>query len=144
MEVGLGNAIFTKEGGFAVRMINKTGAASVKGTILEAGSAVDFSVEKSGINDPDPCGIMYCDGVPDGGHVYVVTGGMAEVLYGTAVTRGTFSRTPVTADSVAAGLGVSEALPTPPFSSDKHFMEIGHPIESIGAPGLAKTIIHFN
>jgi hypothetical protein len=144
MRVGTQNAIITEEGGYAVRIINKTGATSVKGNVLELDGSTDLGVEKAGINDPDPCGIMYTAGVPDGGWVYMVVSGIAEVLYGTTVTRGTFSRTPVTADSIAEGLAVNEALPTPPFSTDKHFMEIGHPLESIGAPGLAKTIVHFN
>lgn len=144
MRIGSGNIFLTPEGGLAVRVINKTGAASVKGHILEAEGTTDFGVEKAGINDPDPFGIMYNDGVADGGWCWMVVSGIADVLYGTTVTRATFSRVPVTADSVAAGLAVNEALPTPPFSTDKHFMEIGHPLESIGAPGLAKTILHFN
>ena len=139
-----GNGRLTKEGGFAVRVINKTGAPSVKGHILEAEGTTDNGVEKAGINDPDPFGIMYDNGVPDGGGCWMVVSGIAEVLYGTVVTRATFSRVPVTADGIAAGLAVNEALPAPPFSTDKHFMEIGHPIESIGAPGLAKTVLHFN
>lgn len=144
MRVGTANILLTPEGGLAVRIINKTGATSVKGNVLELEGSTDLGVELAGINDPDPCGIMYTAGVPDGGYCYMVVSGIAEVLYGTTVTRATFSRTPVTADSVAAGLAVAEALPTPPFSTDKHFMEIGHPLESIGAPGLAKTVLHFN
>lgn len=37
-------AQFTAEGGLAVRLINKTGAASVKGTMVSAGLAVDSSI----------------------------------------------------------------------------------------------------
>jgi hypothetical protein len=144
MKIGVGNSFMTSEGGFATRVINKTGAASVKGTIVEADKSVDNAVALAGIDDPDPCGIVYENGVPDGGFMYVVTTGIADVKYGTAVTRGTFARIPVTADSVAAGLAVAEALPTSPFATDKHFREIGHPLETIASPGLAKTILHFN
>lgn len=144
MKIGTGNIMFTPEGGLAIRMINKTGAASVKGHIVEAEGTTDMGVGKAGINDPDPIGIMYESGVADGSYCWVVTQGIAEVLYGTTVTRATFARVPVTADSVAAGLAVAEALPTSPFATDKHFQEIGHPVESIGAPGLAKTVLHFN
>jgi hypothetical protein len=144
MKIGPGKAFFTDEGGLAVAILNGSGAASVKGKIVEADSSVDNSIELAGVDDVDPCGIMYNSGVPDGSLMWIVVAGIADVLYGTAVTRGTFARVPVAADSVAAGLAVAEALPTPPFATDKHFQEIGHPIESIGAPGLAKTILHFN
>ena len=136
---------FTPEGGLAVKMINKTGSASVKGNIVEVGKAVDESVILAGIDDPDPFGIMYDTGIVDGELVWVVVSGIAQVLYSTAVTRGTFARVPVTADgSATAGQAIAEALPTAPFSTDKHFQEIGHPIETIGAPGLALTILHNN
>lgn len=143
-KVTVGSAFITKEGGYAVRILNKTGADSVKGTIIEADKTVDNAVQLAGIDDPDPCGVVYSDGIPDGGYMYIITTGIADVKYGTAVTRGTFARIPVTADSVAGGLAVAEPLPSTPFATDKHFREIGHPLESIGSPGLAKTILHFN
>ena len=139
-----GNGRLTIEGGFAIRVINDTGETSVKGKIVEADASQDNSVELTSNDDVDPLGIIYTAGVAVGGYIWVVVSGIADVLYGTAVTRGTFSRVPVVADGIAAGLAVNEALPVPPFSTDKHFQEIGHPIESIGAPGLAKTILHFN
>ncbi len=136
---------FTPEGGLAVKLINKTGAPSIKGTILDADNTTDMGVELAAIDDVDPMGIMYNEGIADGEEVWVVTSGMAEVLYSTAVTRGTFSRVSVTADvSATAGQAINEALPVPPFSTDKHFQEIGHPLESRGTPGLALTALHFN
>ncbi len=136
---------FTIEGGLAIKLINKTGAVSIKGTIMEAEGTTDRGCELSGIDDPDPMGIMYDAGIADGDEVWVVVSGIAQVLYSTAVTRATFSRVPVAADGTATiGRAVNEALPTPPFATDKHFLEIGHPIESIGAAGLALTILHFN
>jgi hypothetical protein len=140
-----GKIRFTPEGGYAIKVINDTGANSVKGTIMEASKAVDEAVILAGIDDPDPMGIMYSDGIADGEEVWVVVSGIAEVLYSTAVTRGTFARVPETGDaSATAGYAIAEALPAPPFATNKHFQELGHPLESIGAPGLAKTIIHFN
>lgn len=139
------NVQMTAEGGLAVKMINKTGAASIKGYICEPSDTTDNGVKYTDNDDIDPVGIMYSDGVPDGGEVFVVVAGIAEVYYATAVTRATFSRVPVVADGIAvAGQAVNEALPVPPFATDKHFQEIGHPIESRGTPGLAKTLLHFN
>lgn len=139
-----GKIAFTPEGGLAVLMTNKTGGASVKGHIVESSSSTDDAVQKTTDGDIDPIGIIYNASVPDGQKVWVVIYGIADVLYGTAITRGTFSRVAVLADSLNAGEAVNEALPTSPFATDKHFQEIGHPIESRGTPGLAKTVLHFN
>lgn len=141
---GLNKVVITPEGGMAVELINKTGADSIKGYIVEPSSTVDNAVKYTDNGDVDPIGVVYSDGVADGGKILVVFSGLAEVYYGTAVTRATFSRVPVAADGVSAGQAVNEALPSPPFATDKHFQEIGHPIESRGTPGLAKTILHFN
>ena len=143
MPLGNSQVKLTTDGGEASRMINKTGANSVKGTIVEIGP-IDKSVKLANIDDIDPCGIMFDDGVPDGGWIWVVTGGKAKVLYSTSVSLGTISRVPIAADESATnGLAINEALPVPPFATDKHFREIGHPEEAIGTPGLASTMIHF-
>ena len=134
----------TAEGGLAVSFINKTGAPSIKGYIVEASSGTDNGIQYTSDDDIDPMGIVYNAGIADGQPVWIVVSGIAEVFYGTTVTRATFSRVPVVADGLASGQAVNEALPVPPFATDKHFQEIGHPIESIGAPGLAKTVLHFN
>lgn len=143
-KIGIGDAQLTKEGGYAIRVINDTGETSVKGKVVEADASQDFAVELAAGGDIDPFGIIYTAGIPVGGSMLIVVSGIAEVLYATTVTRGTFSRVPTAGEGFAAGLVLNEALPTPPFSTDKHFQEIGHPIESIGAPGLAKTVLHFN
>lgn len=139
-----GFAMFTPEGGLAIKVVNKTGAASIKGTILEAELTTDKGVELAEVGDPDPFGIMFSDGVADGKEVWMVVSGIAEVLYSTVVNRGTFSRVPASGEGGIDGQAINEPLPVPPFSSDKHFQEIGHPIESRGTPGLALTVLHFN
>ncbi len=142
--LGNNNAIITPVGGFAIRMINDTGGASIKGRIVEPSSTTDNAVKMTTDGDVDPIGIILESGIPNGALMWVVVAGIAEVDYGVAVTRGTFSRVSIVADGIAVGQAMNEALPSPPFATDKHFQEIGHPIESIGAPGLAKTILHFN
>jgi len=136
---------FTPEGGIAIKLLNDTGAISIKGTVVHASLSIDNGVSIIPVDNPDPIGIVYDDGIPDGEYIWVVTQGKAEVLYSTTVTRGTFSRCPQAGDaSPVAGQAINEALPAPPFATNKHFLEIGHPIESIGAPGLALTMLHFN
>lgn len=137
------NTFLTPEGGIAVKLINATGAISIPGYIVESGGGEDNSVTYTTNGDIDPIGIIY-NSVSNGEFVWVVISGIADVYYGTSVTRGTFSRVPVAADGVPDGQAVNEALPTPPFATDKHFQEIGHPLESRATAGLAKTILHFN
>jgi len=136
---------FTSEGGLAIRLINDTGAVSVKGTIVKGSQNINNAVSLIPIDNPDPLGVVYEAGIPNGELVWIVIQGIAHVLYTTIVTRGTFSRCPAGGDiAPVAGRAINEALPVPPFATNKHFQEIGHPIESIGVPGLALTILHFN
>ena len=134
----------TPEGGLAYWVINKTGGASVKGNLVEPSTAVDNAVQIINIDEPDPIGIVYDAGVADGDMIRVVFSGKAEVLFSNNPTRHNFARNPVAADGGANGSAISEALPTPPFSTDKHFLEIGHILETKGAPGLALVNLHFN
>lgn len=140
----IGKVKFTPEGGLAVLMINKTGGATTKGYIVEPSDVADNAIKYTTDNDVDPIGVIYESGIADGKPVWVVVSGIADVYFGTTVTRGTFVRVPVAADSIPSGQAVGEALPTPPLATDKHFQEIGHPIESRGTPGLAKVVLHFN
>ena len=135
---------FSEIGGVLVSVINKTGGNSIKGYIVKPSSTVDNAVEYTNGGDADPIGIVYDAGIPDGQLMRIVVAGIAEVYYSGAVTRATFSRVSTVAEGLPDGQAVNEALPTPPFATDKHFQEIGHPIESTTGAGLAKTIIHFN
>ena len=128
-----------------ILLINKTGAASVKGTVVTASSSVDNACSKVQIDIPNPIGVIAEDDVPDGIAVRVITGGIGDVLFVGNTTRGHLARTCVTADSNATqGQAISEAIPTSPFATDKHFMEIGHVLESRTGAGLAKCLLHFN
>lgn len=140
-----GDAPRTPDGGFVIYMKNDTGEVSVKGKVVHISSNVDDSVSLIPIDDPDPIGVIYDAGVAIGDYMRIVIAGKAEVLYSTSVTRGTFARGPISSDvSGTPGLAIAEPLPTPPFATDKHFLEIGHPIQTIASPGLALTILHFN
>lgn len=71
---------FTAEGGLAISLINKTGAASVKGTIVCADDTVDEAVDIAGISSEVAIGTIYEDAIADGSAVWVVVSGIAEVL----------------------------------------------------------------
>ena len=135
----------TAEGGLAVWVINDTGAPSFKGAVLEASSAVANAMKLLSIDDADPLSICYDGGVANGDWMRVVFSGKAEVFYVGSTTLHYFGRNTVAADTGAeAGKAIAETVPTPPFSTDKHFMEIGHLLEARVGAGLALTMLHFN
>jgi hypothetical protein len=142
------NVKLTDEGGLAVKMTNKTGGVSVKGEIVTpySATAIDRAVAKVVVDVPSAIGVFYESGVADGSEAWVVVSGVADVYFVGNTTRGHLARTFLTADggSYVAGQALSEAFPTPPFASDKHFCEIGHVLESRTGAGLAKVNLHFN
>jgi hypothetical protein len=125
---------------------NLTGGVSVKGEVVTAGSAVNNSVTKIVVDIPNPIGVFYESGIADGAEAWVVVSGIADVYFVGNTTRGHIARGFLTADgaSYVAGQALSEAYPTSPFASDKHFYEIGHVLEARAGAGLAKCVLHFN
>lgn len=60
------NMKMTPEGGLAIKMINKTGIASVKGYCVTSNDAQDNSVKLVPVDVPSCIGVIYNSGVPDG------------------------------------------------------------------------------
>lgn len=143
--IGAGIA-WTSESGLAVQLINKTGAVSVKGEVVEPSDSVDNAVDKIVVDVPDPIGVFYESGIADGSLAWVVVSGIADVYFVGNTTRGHLARGFLTADggSYVIGQALSEAVPSSPFATDKHFYEIGHVLESRVGAGLAKCVLHFN
>lgn len=119
----------TGERGVQLHITNRTGAASVKGSVVKASASYDAAVELVAAAAPyDAIGIVYEAGVADGSDMWVwTTGSICEALMenADATTRGNWMR----ASSAAAGRAFSDTVPTPP-TSDTHFQEIGHALES--------------
>ncbi|GAG92110.1 unnamed protein product, partial [marine sediment metagenome] len=135
----------TDDGGIAEQMINKTGAASVKGNMVSADHTVENAVHLSEQEEPDPIGIVYEAGVADGELCWVTITGKAQVYFIGNSVVGDFARGFVAADSgYVAGQALSEEVPSTPFATDKHFYEIGHVLESRTGAGLALVNLHFN
>lgn len=135
----------TPEGGLAVLMTNKTGAASVKGYIVSPDTTVDNAVRLTPVGQPDCIGVCYEDGVADGAEMWVVVSGIADVYFSQSATRGHYARTGFTDDTgEVAGQAVSEAVPSSPLATDKHFAEIGHVLASRSGAGITKCVLHFN
>jgi len=134
----------TDDGGLAVKLINKTGAVSIKGYCVTTGEA-DNSVILVPIDVPNCVGVFLESGIADGDEAWVVISGIADVYFWNAPTRGYLARTGLTVDTgEVSGQALSEAIPGSPFNVDKHFCEIGHVLETKAAAGLAKCLLHFN
>jgi len=133
-------AAISQDGGIMVKLINRTGGITVKGTIVSA----DVSNEESFYTTPSdgdmPIGIVYESGVGNGSSAWVVVSGIAEVLFKDAVapTRGYVAFV----SNVAGRADVSASVP----ASLTHWREIGHPIQtkSAGTNVIAKVVLHFN
>ena len=138
---------FNERGGFMVKMINKTGAPSVKGTVVRASTTTDFAFTASATDEAQPIGVVYCNGVADAGECFVVVHGPAQVLLqdSTTSTRGYWV---FTSDTAAGRADATTAAPAGSSFAEvnTHMQEIGHCIESKGAGTnvLAWVIVHFN
>lgn len=143
-----GSTVFhTPEGGDARLFINKTGAPSIKGTIVDTEGSVDFSVKTADTNDPESMGVIWSNGIADGQKIWVVTHGLADVLLqdSTDSTRGYWAKVSATqagradiTNAAPPGGGIPEI--------DEHFREIGHCVQSVtsGINKLARVHLHFN
>jgi hypothetical protein len=137
----------TLEMGQQIKITNKTGAASVKGNIVEPSSSTDRAVGLIGAaGDPDPIGIVYEAGIADGSDMWVwCEGSICEIYFIDTATHGQFARTGATSDTgETAGQAVAEAVPSSPFATDKHFQEVGHVLTTHSGAGLALCWFHTN
>ena len=140
----------TPIGGYAVRMINKTGAPSVLGTVVENSPTTDFGCGIMPAGDPDLIGVMYGDSsgnpIADGSEVWVVTMGVADVLLenDSAATRHFWCKISETDN----GRVDATTDPTGPgfITATEHFREIGHAQQSVGAGTdvMCRINLHFN
>lgn len=134
-----------KEGGYMVRLINKTGGASVKGYVVTNSSTTANAVEKAVDGQPDALGVFYESGVADGTEAWVVVSGIADVYFIGSTSLGYLARTFIASEAgYVSGQALAEAVPSSPFASDKHFCEIGHVLEARTGAGLARCVLHFN
>ncbi len=128
---------FTPEGGLVVKMTNRTGVSSVKGTIVVSDSTADNGFMTAPASSDFPFGVVYENGVANGSDCWVVVAGVADVLMKASAAA---TRAYVTKVSSEAGRAVTESSP-----GSNHDKEIGHSLESKagGANVLIKVVLHF-
>lgn len=136
----LHDRLYTTEQGLTVYLKNATGAASVKGSVVQCSASVDEAFE---LQDTrlESMGIVYDSGIPNGELCRVVVSGIADVLLedGQSATRGDWLGAATT-----NGRAYTDSIP-PPISITEHFREIGHCLQAVG-PGinvLVRAMVHF-
>lgn len=133
----------TGEKGFMLKMTNKTGAATVKGSCVCASTTTDnaFTLQEVEL---DTFGVVYEAGIADGSDAWIwVNGSVAQVLFkdGESATR---EYVALGADTDGRALCIS--VPTGNPMVNDHFKEIGHVLETktSGTNLLVLVHLHFN
>jgi len=131
-------AKLTAEGGLAVKLTNKTGAASIKGTIVGVDSAAGNAFDLTAIDANYNLGVVYESGVDDGAECWVVVIGIAEVLMKNDATLGQQCRIPLSTDTgEVAGYAMAAAQ-----SATASVYKIGDILETKTADTLCKVLLH--
>jgi hypothetical protein len=133
----------TTEGGFAVRLTNRTGVASVKGAAVKADPANSNAFIQAVSGTVDVIGAVYEAGIANAAECWVVVGGLAEGLVSTdngssGAVRGNWVGMSTTQN------GTFDMTQASPPAAPTHFNECGHCLETKAAGTLAKFVMHFN
>jgi hypothetical protein len=124
-----------------ITLINKTGSASVTGTVVSASTSTNNAFMVNPLNGDMPIGVVLDNGIADGQPCRIVVSGVAEVLVvnNTATTRGHIA---YSSGTTSGRVDTSASVP----ASTTHFREIGHTLESksSGSNVLVKCVLHFN
>lgn len=150
MQIGdkmrIGHDPSTGERGTQMRLLNKTGAASVKGSLVESDNTVDQAFQLIPADDPDPIGIVYEAGVADGEECWVwVPQSLCQVLLedGTATARENWVY--VSENAAGRADGSNAAPPGGTIAAlETHFHEIGHAAEAQASGTDVLALIHFH
>ena len=134
----------THERGFVVKMINRTGGVSVKGTLVSPSTTADREVIKQA-NEYDTIGVVQQAGVAEGAEMWVWTvGSVCQVLFKdtVAATRGNILLASDTDGRAIDAQNPGIGLP----GTETHFKECGQVMESkeAGTDVLALASLHFN
>ena len=128
--------------GIAIKMINGTGAPSIKGSVVAVSPTADGQFVLEG-NEFDAIGVVAESGISHGAECYVTIQGVAEVLWkdGETATRGYIA---LSADTDGRAINISVPSINPAVA--EHFKEISHVLQSAeaGTNVLVKCILHFN
>ena len=142
-KVAIGQDDATGERGILMKLLNKTGATTVKGMVIAADPDVDMAFEKQS-SEYDAFGIVQEAGVADGSEAWIwLNGSIAEVLWKDGETA---TRAYVALCADTDGRAYNIAVPSGSPGIGDHWKEIGHVMESksSGTDVLVRVHLHFN
>lgn len=125
----------TTIGGFASRLINKTGAVTVAGDVVKTDAANTDAVILTPASDLNAVGVFLDSGIVDGSLAWVVNGGVADIH----MDAGGCAAGDRIITSITPGRGQVNNAPSVAI----HFQEIGHAQENAVANANARCMIHF-
>jgi hypothetical protein len=136
----------TGERGQQIKITNRTGATSVKGSVLEPSDTYDVAVALSPANSFDPVYICAESGVADGSDMWVwCVGSICQVLLqdSTGTTRGYWVKV---SDTQAGRADATNAAPPGGTIAalEDHSSELGHTGESKTAGTNVLCLLHFH
>ena len=136
----------TGERGMQLKLVNKTGASSVKGTIVEASTTTASAFSVVGAGGVDTIAIVYEAGIADGSSAWCwMPGSLCQVLLqdSTAATRGYWVKV---SDTVAGRADATNAAPPGGTIAalEDHFSEVGQSAESKTAGTNVLCLLHFH
>lgn len=143
-KVAMGQDDTTNEIGMLKKLVNRTGGASVKGTLVSCSTAAAMEAVKQ-TNEYDTIGVVQEAGVAEGSEMWVWgPGSMCQVLAKNGVAF-TYGNILIAADTDGRANNLSNpggGLP----GTDTHFKECGHVWESkaAGTDVLVLCELHFN
>lgn len=146
-DIQVGDWLHTADGGIAKKYTNKTGAVSVKGTLVKHSGTTTESIDVADIDSLDHIGVIYEDGVADGSNCWVTIIGDAKILLenSTTSTVGNWVKPSAT---TAGRVDASNAAPYGGTigALEEHFTEVGHAEETSagGTDVLILVHLHFN
>jgi hypothetical protein len=141
--IGFGVDTVTGERGFVQKMLNKTGGATVKGTVVSLSNATDKGF-KAQSDEFDSIGVVAEAGVADASEAWIwVNGSICQVLWKDGQTS---TREYVALAADTDGMALNVSVPTSNPVVAEHFKEIGHVMESKGSGTnvLVLCHLHFN
>ncbi|MCK9203552.1 MAG: hypothetical protein M0P58_03825 [Bacteroidales bacterium] len=132
------SVMFTPLGGMALKMINKTGAITVKGQIVSPSPTTENGFILASASSVNPVGVVFEAGIEDGSACWIVVSGVAEVLLADTQPAAMGYEVQISSTSGRAETKISDLTSTA--------IEIGHCIQSVsgGADQKVKVILHFN
>jgi len=141
--IGFGVDTATGARGMVQKMLNKTGGATVLGTVVSTSDATDKGF-KAQSDEFDSIGVVAEAGVADGSEAWIwLNGSVCQVLWkdGETATR---EYVAIAADTNGRGLNIP--IPSVAPADAEHFKEIGHVMESKadGTDVLVLCHLHFN